>query len=286
MKRGIVIIAHNNREIDYALMSIISGGLAKKNLNLPVSLITDQSTVEWMKESNILTKAESVFENIILIKRPVTDNKRRLNDGQDSKTVSFINSTRSNIYDITPYDETLLIDSDFLIFSDRLNQYWEVLDSVLIGDSMNDIQGNRIGFLDKHVADVGVHLYWATTIMFKKNQESMMFFDLVKSIQENYDVFSDLFRFSPDQYRNDISFSVAKHIMDGFITDRSETLPPILTVQDKDLLCEIKNEKLYFIINDQNNIENYVPCSVKGLDIHFMNKQNIVRQKDKLLELI
>jgi hypothetical protein len=29
-----------------------------------------------------------------------------------------------------------------------------------------------------------------------------------------------------------------------------------------------------------------VPCSIKNIDVHFMNKQNIVRQKDKLLELI
>lgn len=285
MKRGIVIIAHNNRDVDYALMSIISGGLAKKHLNLPVSLITDQSTADWMKESKILELAETVFENIVMIERPKAENYRRLSDGQDSKSVLFLNSTRARVYDLTPYDETLLIDSDFLIFSDQLNQYWETLDSVLIGDSMNDIQGNRIGFLDKHVSDVGIHLYWATTVMFRKNQESKMFFDLVKSIEENYDVFSDLYRFRSDQYRNDISFSIAKHIVDGFITDRTQTLPAVLTVQDKDLLCEIKNSRLYFIIND-NNSENYVPCSIKNVDVHFMNKQNIVRQKDKLLELI
>lgn len=30
MKKGILIYAHNNRAVDYALMSIIAGGLAKK----------------------------------------------------------------------------------------------------------------------------------------------------------------------------------------------------------------------------------------------------------------
>ena len=76
MKQGIVIYAHNNRSVDYALMALISGGLAKKQLNVPVSLITDPSTVDWMRESNILDKATSVFEQIIIVERPVTDNTR------------------------------------------------------------------------------------------------------------------------------------------------------------------------------------------------------------------
>ena len=67
MKRGIIIYAHNNRSVDYALMAIISGGLAKKHLNLPVSLITDPSTIEWMRESKSLEKATEIFENIIIV---------------------------------------------------------------------------------------------------------------------------------------------------------------------------------------------------------------------------
>ncbi len=286
MNRGIVIIAHNNRDIDYSLMSIISGGLAKKHLNLPVSLITDQSTVDWMKTSDTFDKASQVFENIKIIDRPVSDNTRRLNDGQEFKTVPFLNSTRSKVWDLTPYDETLLIDSDYLIFSDLLNQYWHLADNVLIGKAMNDVQGQRIGFLDKTVSDVGVHLYWATTVMFKKNKESKLFFDLVKQVEEHYDVFADLYRFSSKQFRNDIAFSVAKHILDGFETTLTQSLPDILTVQDTDLLCEVRDSRLYFIINDGNNPDVYIPCSIKDMDVHFMNKQNIVRQKDKLMELL
>ena len=39
MTRGILIFAHNNRDVDYALMSIVSGHLAGKYLQVPVSLI-------------------------------------------------------------------------------------------------------------------------------------------------------------------------------------------------------------------------------------------------------
>jgi hypothetical protein len=74
MNRGAVIFAHNSREVDYALIAIISGGLAKKHLNIPVSLITDSTTEAWMKESEIYQKAVDVFDNIILVEKPKTAN--------------------------------------------------------------------------------------------------------------------------------------------------------------------------------------------------------------------
>ena len=36
MTRGVLIFAHNNRDVDYALMSIVSGQLAAKYLQVPV----------------------------------------------------------------------------------------------------------------------------------------------------------------------------------------------------------------------------------------------------------
>ena len=131
MKKGILVFAHNNREIDYALMSIISAGLAKKYLEVPASLVTDKSTVDWMKDSKSYDKALEVFEQIIITERPVSQNTRLLYDGNfTSKVVPFNNSNRSKAYELTPYDRTLLLDSDFLVFSNRLSAYWDVPESV------------------------------------------------------------------------------------------------------------------------------------------------------------
>jgi hypothetical protein len=57
-------------------MAIISGGLAKKNLKVPVSLVTDKWTIAWLKESNMYSKAESIFDKIIEVEKPVTKNYR------------------------------------------------------------------------------------------------------------------------------------------------------------------------------------------------------------------
>lgn len=286
MKKGIIIYAHNNRKIDYALMSLISGGLAKKNLNVPVSLITDPSTVDWMKQSKIYNQAETIFDQIILTARPVTDNQRRLHDGSINDVVPFVNSNRCSAWDLTPYDRTLLIDSDFLILSNHLNEYWEIDQDVMIGNSINDIYDDkRLGYHDKYISDTGIKMYWATTVMFTKNENSKFFFDTVTHVKDNYKFYSDLYRFDDRQYRNDISFSIAKHIFDGFETTKQQMLPPVLTVLDKDILIGVENNKLMFLI-DHNLNSQYCASSLSNIDLHIMNKQSIHRYKDQLLSMI
>ena len=285
MTQGIIIYAHNSRSVDYALMSVISGGLAKKYLNVPVSLITDESTIAWMKSSQIYDIANNVFEHIIIVDKPQTNNSRKLHDGTDSAVVPFINSNRSSAWDVTPYDRTLLIDSDFLIFSDRLSEYWNVDSDFMIGESMNDICApTRAGYHDRYVSDVGIKLYWATTVMFTKNENTKIFFDLIKHIKTNYQYYADTFRFDSKQFRNDIAFSVAKHIMDGFQQINSISLPPILTLLDKDIMYSVSN-KLSVLVSPKVD-SNFCAAALSNIDIHVMNKQSIIRNKDALLELI
>lgn len=285
MKKGILIYAHNNRSVDYALMAVISGGLARKHLNVPASLVTDPSTIEWMRESSILEKATQVFENIIVVDRPITSNTRKLSDGQSSDVVPFINANRASVWDLTPYDRTLLIDSDYLVLSNALNEYWDVEEDVLIGESMNDINtASRAGYHDVYVSDVGVKLYWATTVMFTKNEVAKRFFDTVGYIKDNYKTYGDIFRFDYRQYRNDISFSVAKHILNGFEQSSDINLPPVLTSLDTDILLDIKDKKLTFLISQPNS--QYCAAAISGADIHVMNKQSIIRNSKTLLEMI
>lgn len=287
MTKGVLIFAHNNRDIDYALLSLISGGLAKKHLSVPVSLATDRSTIEWCKESKIYERMIEVFDKIIEIEKPITDNRRNLHDGGESKSVPFANTNRYSAWDITPYSRTLLLDSDYLVFSPKFSLYWDMDESILISSSMEDIVGPaRTGYHDRFISDTAPSLYWATSIMFTKNSESKLFFNLVQYVKNNYQYYADLFRFDSRQFRNDIAFSIAKHIFDGFEDRNIPSLPPVLTVQDRDILHDVtENEKLTFLISLEFG-KNYVLASTQGVDIHVMNKQSIVRNREKLLKLI
>jgi hypothetical protein len=286
MNKGILIFAHNSREVDYILTAVVAATLAKKYLNVPVSLVTDETTLDWAKTSEIYSKVNATFDKIILVEKPMSDNVRVLNDGAlSSKLVPFVNANRADAYSLTPYDRTLLIDSDFLIFSNNLSNYWDIDSSLLISPAMNDIRGDRIGILDKWVSDEGIPLLWATTVMFTKNTESKLFFDLVSHIKQNYNTYSLIYRFNPKTFRNDIAFSIAKHMLDGFETT-SAGLPPILTSLDTDIVYSITPDSVKILVEDPKNQGSKTICNIVSRDIHIMNKEAIVRAASALLEIL
>jgi hypothetical protein len=156
----------------------------------------------------------------------------------------------------------------------------------MIGESINDICDNaRLGYHDQYISDVGVKLYWATTVMFTKNQTGKLFFDTVNLVKENYEYYADVFRFDSRQFRNDIAFSIAKHILDGYEETPHFNLPPVLTLLDKDILHSVDKNKLTVLTSPRLD-SNFCAASIAGLDLHVMNKQSIHRNKDSLLELI
>ena len=286
MSKGVIIFAHNNRQIDYIRMSILAAKLANKNLQVPVSLVTDPSTIDWMKESNIEKKVTQTFDKIIITQRPDdTSNIKNYNDGKDTVHAPFTNGNRCSVWDLTPYDRTLMIDSDYLTLTDILSTYWEVDSDLLISGNYNDIQGHeRVGYLDTHISETGIEMLWATTVMFTKNETTKIFFDLVSHVKEKYKMYSDIYRFNPIIFRNDIAFSIAKHIMNGHQKINEPKLPDIFSTADKDILVDVSNKKLKFLVA-QNNSDDYVATSVRNKDVHVMNKFSIMRNYDNLMEL-
>ena len=282
MDKGIVIFSHNIRSLDYSKLALVAGGLAKKHLGNPVSLITDKSTVDYMEEIGTADKAKEIFDSLIFVERPPTQQYRNLHDGNDFEAVPFDNSNRPNVWDITPYKRTLLLDCDYLTFSDTLNSYWDVEQDFLISHEYNDIMGTRAGYHDKYVSDTGVKLLWATTVMFTKNDQTKVLFDLVQYIQKNYKFFADTYRFDPRMYRNDISFAIANHILNGFQeADTEYKLPSVFSTIDRDMLVDVKDNTLQFLLTNEELV-----ASSSGKDVHVMNKKSIERNFDKLMELI
>lgn len=284
MSNGVILFAYNSRQVDYIKLSLLAGKLAKKNLKVPVSLITDTTTLDWAKKTKIFDSLNETFQHIIIDEVDVTNNYRILHDGDKQDKVPFKNKNRFRVWDLTPYDRTLLIDSDFLIFTDTLSNFWNIDQDFLISPMIKDINDtDRMTHFDRYISEVGIQLLWATTIMFTKNENTKMIFDFVSYIGENYDMYSEIYRFDNRTYRNDISFSLANHILQGYINSDEYFLPPILSTIDKDILLGVNDaEKLNFLIQQSGQ---YLATSVDRLDIHVMNKQSIIRNFDRLMEL-
>jgi hypothetical protein len=129
-------------------------------------------------------------------------------------------------------------------------------------------------------------MVWATNIMFTKNQQTKLIFDLVEHVKENYRYYGRLYDFDSTQYRNDFAFSVACHILSGHGCDKCyDTLPSPIFIRDVDQLIDVNSDRLLFLLKDYNKPDNYNLLKTAGQDIHLMNKRCLLENLDKLLEL-
>lgn len=281
MKRGLLTFAHNNETVNYLLMAIGAANLAKQTLGYPVSIVTDSKSLADIEKTQYADRLSSIFDSIIVTDDVSFDNKRK--SMLSGEQTSFLNLNRDSAFDLTPYDQTLLFDSDFLIFTKNLNNYWDVDQSFLISSSVDFFDPSIKGIYDYRVSPTSLDLKWATTIMFKKDEESKRIFDLVKFIRNNYKYFSAIYNFDNRQYRNDIAFTIACHVMDGYKKITKYELPTIKTIVETADIREFTNQSLVKFLIKKNN--EYYPVKVNDIDLHFMNKQFLVDNVDKLLDL-
>jgi hypothetical protein len=290
MSSGVLMFAHNNREIDYGMMAYVSARYVNKYLDVPVSLVTDSSTVRWLddKDTNII----KFFDKIILtddIPQPNKQDKRFYDGALTFKRISFKNGFRTRAYELSPYDKTLVIDTDVLIKNDRLKHIWDSNTDFMINSKHIDISKNRETIEFKRVSDYTIDFYWATIFYFEKTEWTKTFFNLCQFIVENYEYYKFLYQISYSVMRNDYVFSIAIHIMNGFSNlTTPNTLPADLyyTV-DRDELYQVNDDRtLTFLIQKANVIGEYTLAKTENQNVHIMNKYSFNRNTSRLLEVL
>jgi hypothetical protein len=277
MNIGSVIFAQNNNTIDYVKLAIFSANKIKQHLSIPVSLITDSK--DWVQKMY----PDNPFDQIIEIPVDIAIQKKYFHDGTlSSQRLDWKNQTRSSVYNLTPYDRTLVIDSDYLINSNVLvpaldNEY----DFQIYRNSF-DLAGWRNTSEFKRINQYSIPFYWATVFIFNKNSITESFFNLVSYIKTNWLYFRNLYSIENNIFRNDFAFSIAIHIMNeksagGFAIDLPGTMSYIT---DKDFLIKIDDNKLHFLLEKQNHPGEYIASKTSGIDMHVMNKLSLSRYID------
>ena len=101
-----------------------------------------------------------------------------------------------------------------------------------------------------------------------------MFFNLVKHIRDNWNFYRLQYQIVGNNFRNDYAFSIALNLL-GY---PQEDLPcKIFFTTDADNLLEIDKEKYKFLISTTNFSKSNTLCSIENVNIHIMNKFNLVR---------
>jgi len=262
IENGVLLFAYNNESIKYTELAKLCALLVRKHLpNTGVTLVTD----------NLI---EGPFDDVIILE--AGDSNRRTFRTPDGKTeeVTWHNKTRPQAYDITPYEKTLLLDVDYLMFNNSLQWLFQSDKELLCHNTVYDITEKDSFIDDKMLHWSSIPMLWATVLYFTKNDTAREFFNLVKLVQDNYQYYYNLYNFKMGPYRNDYAISIAYNLLslDYYFLDPLFTLPSqysINTVQEDGVVTYGFDDKVTYI---------------KNTNIHIMNKYSILEHTDEILQ--
>jgi hypothetical protein len=278
MTKGVFLIARNNGYIDYVKQAVFLAKRIKRHLGVPVSVATD--SVDYLKE----TFGVNDFDKIIKLDYTDESNTRYFFDGTLSKkTASFKNDSRASVYDLSPYDETLLLDTDYIISNDLLKSVFTSSSNFLIYKKSNDVAKVRDEQEFDKISDTSIDFYWATVIFFRKTDINKIFFNLVTHIEEEWNHYRRVYQITSSLFRNDFAFSIAIHIMNGFQNgDFAQQLPgSMMYTTDKDILWQLKDDEMMFLVEKKDYLGEYTALKTSNQNIHVMNKFSLGRIIDK-----
>lgn len=293
MSKGVLLFARNNAQIDYCKQAYFLAKRIRKYLDLPTTIVTDSTSYLL----SAYPDANDVFDNIISIVWKESDLKENTtlskteNHGRRTfydgilieKKLEFKNETRTLAYDITPYDETLILDTDVVICNNIFKKCFEQSHDLLMYKRSYDLTDTQRDGRFERISDSSVDFYWATCVFFRKTKINKVFFNLLQHIQENWKHYNSVFQLRSPYYRNDYSFSIAVHIMNGYQDgDFAKPMPGILYfVTDKNILWSINDSELLLLLQKQKYRGEFVPLKIKNSNVHVMNKFSLNRCIDE-----
>ena len=278
MSKGAFLIARNNGHIDYVKQAVFLAKRIKKYLNIPVTVATDSA--DYLKDSFDI----QVFDQIISLDYTSESNLRYFFDGAlTKKTASFKNNNRASVYNLSPYDETLLMDTDYVISNSLLKPVFNSSADFLIYKKSNDIAKVRDESEFDKISDTSVDFYWATVVYFRKTDTNRIFFNLVSHIEQEWNHYRRVYQITSSLFRNDFAFSIAIHIMNGFQSGNfAQQLPgSMMYTTDKDVLYKMTEDEMMFLVEKKDYLGEYTALNTKGQTIHVMNKQSLNRIIDE-----
>ena len=234
------MFAFNSEKFNYYDIAEFTAKRINHFLNLPVTLITDEES---------FSDTDYNWDKVIKVV-PDKDNFREW--GQ------WINKGRFMAYDLTPYDETMVLDVDYIVNSDKLRAP-DTPQEILSTYSHNSV--------------------WATVMAFKKTKRTEQIFRCMEMVQKNYKHYESIHNFIGSTYRNDYALTLALRIVNGHCERKEDYIPwNLVHVGQKTFVYPDSTDDFntdYTIIFDawvRNKIKKeYI--TVKDMDFHVLDKE-------------
>ena len=229
--KGILAFANNSPTVRYEDIANKTLQLASRSTGLPVHLIIGQRNDDW-------------------------NNTRR--DVNTNALVKWNNHSRYHAYELSPFDETIVIDIDLLLTTDRVLKLFDNTEDYVLCHSNDTL----------HKKDnIDFDLVWATVFMFRKTPRAKEFFDLVGRIQNNWTYYKRLFGVRVHNFRNDYAFAMAERILNGHTTSPHTRMPWGIVTADGPVKSIDINAN-WMVVRTQDQADILPRC-----DLHVMSKE-------------
>ena len=263
MSRGVLLFAFNSPKYDYYAMAVYAAKRINHFLNLPVSVVTD--------EESAATNTTYEFDNVIIAPADKT-NKR--------DNTLWLNKGRYRAYELSPYDETLLLDTDYVVNSDKLLKTFDTGVDFCCHDTTSFMM--HPGVPQEVLSAYSFDTLWATVIMFRKTKRAKHIFECLEMVQKNYNHYANIHNFIAGVFRKDYALTLALRIANGHSTDPSDIIPWNLVHVGKNTSVyknndnEFDTEYTVMFDNWQRGKIRKEYTTIKNCDFHVMNKDNFM----------
>ena len=246
--RGILVFAFNTPEVDYVSIADKASALANNRLKLPITLVTDDSGQPTYN-----------FDRVIRISNSDSSNIRTNLNGDN---IVWKNFGRYLAYKLSPYDETLLLDTDYLVMNDNLNKLFETDFAYKLMHHNQTVTGPSY----EQMGETSLPYVWATVVAFRKTEKAKQLFDLVGLVQRNYNYYRALYNVREGNYRNDYAFAMANNIINGYSPDDTASIPWTMFTVDT-IVNEIERVGSLFKVKGEKST-----IVAPNIDMHVMDK--------------
>ena len=259
MTQGVLIFAFNNEETDYLAMAEWSANNIRRHLNLPVSVVTNAKYTGTAFDRVIHADAES--------------GGTRYFEDYDT-TVTWHNAGRVDAYRLTPYDQTIVLDADYVVASNNLKRLLSATQDFLCHRLAFDLAGKTDMRGLNTFGNYSMPMWWATVMMFRRSNTAQYIFDSMQMVRDNWQHYRDLYNIDRDTYRNDFALSIALGIVSGHTMKVDEipwALPSVMP--NTQLLRNLHSDS--YAIEYTDSDQKLKHMSFEGLDFHAMGKKHL-----------
>ena len=214
MSKGFVIFADGKQFVEQAYLCALSIKASKNSY--PISLVTSNQLTE---------KQNSVFEHVIKIPWHIEDKSR------------FKVDSRRKVYHVSPYESTIVLDSDALVLQ-NLDYFWKYLENYNLyypsrvftyrQEQVNEaVNPYRKAFFTNNLPNLYNAIYY-----FKKSTFTKEFYDWIEIVINNWELFYKQFckHHCPKEPSMDLTVAIVSKILDcdTEITNYKQDLPNLV----------------------------------------------------------